>query len=194
MSSDTIDPDWMTRHRVTEAETLLGAEHLREQLSSMPFHASRASQWADREGSDLGYWKSLFGSSPNSARIVTGKRQVRVGLPYEVRLARVRERLPRVVAHMADKQVVLPPLHEIIAEYHCRFSRQTPVAVAVSTRRGRADVLADVMLRAIESGEEPDLMPFVCDEPLPYSAQYAGHPDVRPAPAAVSPASLDTMP
>ena len=48
-ATDTMDPDWTLRRVVTDAEVLLGAEHSRERLSSVPFYANKAKRWQESE-------------------------------------------------------------------------------------------------------------------------------------------------
>ena len=44
---------------------MTGAEQERARLSSVPFYANRAKEWAAERGDEMGFWRSLFSSRLN---------------------------------------------------------------------------------------------------------------------------------
>lgn len=70
VDSALIDKVWGPYRRVSTEEEALGVAHLREQLSGVPFYAERAAKCKAATGTDVGYWRDLFSSGVNTARIV----------------------------------------------------------------------------------------------------------------------------
>jgi hypothetical protein len=56
------------RPRISEAEALQAAEHLREDLSCVPFYAKRAAEEKARSGDEMAYWLDLQGSEATLRR------------------------------------------------------------------------------------------------------------------------------
>lgn len=127
-------------------------QRIRADLQHVPWYAKRA-RAAREEGDEWSYWRSLYWAAPNGVRMTPDELNALVAW----RARRQRERqahAPMARDNMSGKVLVQPPFEAIVAEYSERFGQKTEAVTGVAKARGRCAYLGDLMLRAIESGEE----------------------------------------
>lgn len=152
---------------------ILVTQRTKAALQGVPWYARRAVA-ARADGDEWTYWRSLFWDAPNGVRMTPEE----LSVLHDWQGRRERERraqAPRAVGNMAGKRLVQPPFDAVVAEYGERFGQKLEALLSVAKARRRCAYLADLMLRAIESGEE---VPVLEVTRYMYSQQAA--PEVEP--------------
>lgn len=131
---------------------ILVTQRIRADMQHVPWCAKRAKA-AREQGDEWTYWRSMFWDEPNGVRLTLDELNALVAW----RARRQRERqahAPMARDNMSGKALVQPPFDAIVAEYTERFGQKTEAVAGVAKVRRRCTYLGDLMLRAIESGEE----------------------------------------
>lgn len=154
-----------------DRETLT-VQRTRDSLQAVPFYARRA-EHARAEGREWVYWREVadytYRYSPAEFKALLEVRARHDEL--------ARQHAPKVLASMAGKALVLPPLGLLMGECKRRFGGNMTDAPSVARATGRERELSEILLRAIESGEEPDIYGFL-------SRAAKALPDGSPKPGA----------
>lgn len=146
---DLILDDRLDRETLTVQRT-------RESLRAVPFYARRAER-AKAEGDEWSYWRSVacysyrYSDQEMAALLAACKRHEQ----------QVRVHAPKALANMAGKALQCPPLEVLVTECRVRFSVNLISVPAAARYAGCERELCEILLRAIESGEEPHIYGFL---------------------------------
>lgn len=134
----------------------LSVQRTRDSLRAVPFYARRAEQ-AGAEGDEWSYWRSVashaYRYSPEEFKALLESRARHDEF--------ARQHAPKALADMAGKTLVLPPLGLLVGECNRRFGCNMTDVPSAARATGRERELSEILLRAIESGAEPDIYGFL---------------------------------